>query len=299
MPFEDFLNAVLPLKNMYPPDSITVVITGGEPLLRKDLPDCGKQLRKNGFRWGIVTNGYLYDNQKHTELLSSGMGAITVSLDGLEMHHNWLRCNPKSFQNAVDAIEIIATSQRLNYDIVTCVNKLNINELEEIKQLLLSKKVKNWRLFTIAPIGRAAHNPDLHLSPKELHFLLAFIAKTRNEHKINTYFSCESYLGKYERKVRDTFFFCRAGVNIASVLIDGSISACPNIDRTFSQGNIYKDNIAEIWENKFQIMRHRQWAKKGICTTCKAFQHCKGGAMHLWDKQLTSNQACIFHRMNH
>src|SRR5665647_1252552 len=97
MPFEDFLHAILPLKERYKPNSITVVITGGEPLLRKDLPQCGRALRENGFRWGIVTNGFAYDSDMHAKLLSAGMGAITLSLDGFEETHNWLRVNKKSY----------------------------------------------------------------------------------------------------------------------------------------------------------------------------------------------------------
>ena len=298
MPFEDFLTAILPLQTAYPKNSITIAITGGEPLLRADLADCGLQLRQHNFRWGIVTNGYLYDNQKHAELLAAGMGAITVSLDGVTESHNWLRGSPHSFEKALRAIELIVSSSRLNYDIVTCVNKRNIKELEELKELLIAKKVKKWRLFTIAPIGRAIETPDTQLSPEELRYLMDFIEKTRKEKRINTYFSCESYVGKYERKVRDSFFFCRAGVNIASVLIDGSIAACPNINRAFIQGNIYQDKLLEVWENRFQIMHNRQWARKGICADCSAFRHCQGGAMHLWNAELTSNQACVFHRLN-
>jgi len=40
--------------------------------------------------------------------------------------------------------------------------------------------------------------------------------------------------------------FKPAGINIGSILIDGSISACPNIDKTFSQGNSYKDDFYNI-----------------------------------------------------
>ena len=68
LPFEDFLKAILPLKEKYKSDSITIAITGGEPLLRKDLPECGLELRKNGFRWVIVTNGYDYTPEIHSKL---------------------------------------------------------------------------------------------------------------------------------------------------------------------------------------------------------------------------------------
>lgn len=294
MPFEDFLEAILPLKERFKRDSITVVITGGEPLLRSDLPECGRTLRQNGFRWGIVTNGYAYNYETHAKLLSAGMGAITLSLDGFEDTHNWLRRNNKSYSNALRALDLISSSKRLNYDVVTCVNSRNITELTSFRDFLISKNVKAWRLFTIAPIGRAANNEDLQLSGQQLVQLMEFISQSRQDKKIDIKLSCEAYVGKYERKVRDSYFFCRAGINIASVLIDGSISACPNIDRHFVQGNIYKDNFLDVWENRFDIMRNRSWTKTGICLNCKDFINCNGGAMHLWNE----NQDCIMSCLN-
>jgi len=298
IPFEDFLNAIYPLKMKYPKDSILVAIMGGEPLLRKDLAECGKQLRENGFRWGIVTNGFAYDETMHSTLISAGMGSITISLDGLEENHNRLRNHPKSFERAVKALELVASYPRLNYDVVTCVHQKNRAELPLLKEFLISKNIKNWRIFTIAPIGRAAENPEMQLSNEETRQLMNFIAENRQkDRRINLYFSCESYVGEYEKKVRDSYFFCRAGINIGSVLIDGSISACPNIDRHFVQGNIYKDNLLDVWENRFELMRNRDWCKTGICKQCKAFKQCHGGAMHLWDGKQDNIKTCIAHKV--
>jgi radical SAM enzyme (rSAM/lipoprotein system) len=290
MPFEDFLHAIRPLKKQYPRDSITIAIMGGEPLVRKDLAECGKKLREEGFRWGIVTNGYAYDDAMHAKLISAGMGSITVSLDGLEQNHNWLRNNHNSFERAVKALELIISYPRLNYDVVTCVHQKNLAELPALKEFLISRKIKKWRIFTIAPIGRAAENPELLLTNEQTRQLMNFITESRqNDKRIDVYFSCESYVGHYERKVRNNYFFCHAGINIGSVLIDGSISACPNINRSFVQGNIYNDNLLEVWENHYNVMRNRNWCKTGICKTCKSFKHCNGGAMHLWNE----NQDCI------
>ena len=87
MPLQDFLQALDTIKN--PGKHFTVVLTGGEPLLRNDLPECGREIRKRGMRWGLVTNGYLYDEKRQNELLNAGMGALTISIDGLEGSHNW------------------------------------------------------------------------------------------------------------------------------------------------------------------------------------------------------------------
>jgi radical SAM enzyme (rSAM/lipoprotein system) len=280
MPAEDFLKAIDTIKHARQP--VTVVLTGGEPLLRQDIESCGKALRKKGFRWSIVSNGYLYDESRHISLLNSGMGALTFSLDGLEENHNWLRNSKVIFKKVDKAIDLAASSPRLNFDIVTCVNQRNIRELQAIYEYLVRKGVKAWRLFTIAPIGRAAANKELMLEPGQLKFLMDFITEKRSAKGMDVKFSCEGYVGDYENLVRDGFFFCRAGINIASVLIDGSISACPNIDRSFSQGNIYHDNFFQVWQTGFRDFRNRKWTKKGQCANCKDYKYCQGNGLHYW-----------------
>jgi radical SAM enzyme (rSAM/lipoprotein system) len=297
MPFDDFLQAILPLKNVYSPNSVQVVITGGEPLLRDDLPACGMALRKHGFRWGIVTNGWAYTAEKHTALLSAGMGSLTLSLDGFEESHNWLRSNNKSFERAVQALDLIVSSKKLNYDIVTCVHSKNFGELARFRDFLISKKVRAWRIFTIAPIGRARGNGEFRLSGRQLQELMEFIALSRKDKRMDVKFSCEAYAGRYEREVRDDYFFCRAGIHIASVLIDGSVSACPNINRHFVQGNIYRDSFQEIWNNRFELMRNRSWTKTGICLGCRDYKHCEGGAMHMWNEEKKCITECIYKKM--
>ena len=280
MPVNDFLQAIDTIKSI--PQNFTVIFTGGEPLLRNDLEFCGKELRKRGFKWSIVSNGHLYNKERHISLLNAGIGALTFSLDGLEESHNWLRNNRHSFEKVINAIELVSASNRINFDIVTCVNQRNINELEQIRELLISKNVKAWRLFTIIPIGRATHNSNLSLTDKQFVELMEFITKNRKSKEIDLKFSCEGYVGQYEPYVRNSFFFCRAGINIGSILIDGSISACPNIDRTFFQGNIYKDNFYDVWENKFQPFRNREWNRVGQCESCSDYKDCNGNGFHNW-----------------
>ena len=173
-----------------------------------------------------------------------------------------------------------------------------LNLLLFLKDLFISKNVKAWRLFTIAPIGRAINNNDLQLDSFQLRQLMDFIYHARTDKRIDTKFSCESYVGDYEKKVRDSFFFCRAGINIASILIDGSISACPNINRHFVQGNIYNDRFLDIWDNKFDLMRNRTWTRTGVCLNCNDYKNCNGGAMHLWDEKQNYIIDCINKKLN-
>lgn len=291
MPKEDFMK-VLDNINQYEHEPTTVIITGGEPLLRKDLEECGFEIRKRGFRWGIVTNGYAYTKERHISLLNAGMGSITLSLDGLNDTHNWLRNNPRSFSKAVDALQLMASSGRLYSDVVTCVNKQNIHQLEDIYQLISANGGKAWRLFTITPIGRAKDNKNMLLDTDEFTQLMEFIKNKRKAGSIDIKFSCEGYVGHYEGNVREDYFFCRAGINVASVLIDGSIGACPNINRSFVQGNIYKDNFMDVWNNRYLLYRNREWTKTGQCAGCKEYKHCKGNGLHYWPEDKSNVLTC-------
>jgi radical SAM enzyme (rSAM/lipoprotein system) len=295
MPLTDFLYA---LDTINPKsEDFTVVLTGGEPLLRNDIELCGREIRKHGARWGLVTNGYLFDRQKFISLLNAGLGALTVSLDGLEKTHNWLRNNKYSFLKVDTAISLASSSSRLNFDVVTCVNGRNIHELSSIYDYLAGKGIKAWRLFTIVPIGRAKNNPELLLTDFQFRELLGFISLKRKLKSIDIKFGCEGYVGPYELKVRDSFFFCRAGINIGSILIDGSISACPNIDRTFSQGNIYKDNFYELWKSRFQLFRDRSWTKTGKCESCSDYSFCQGNGLHNWNNNEENVLVCHYEKI--
>jgi len=290
MPLGDFLKAIdtIPI----PTGNFTVVLTGGEPLLRNDLEQCGREIRKRGMRWSMVTNGYLYTAEKQNTLLNAGLGALTISLDGMEESHNWLRNAKQSFTKVDKAIDLAASTPRLNFDVVTCVNQHNFTELDAIYNYLTDKKVKAWRLFTIVPIGRAKNNPELFLSACQFKELMEFIADKRNEKEMDVKFSCEGYVGNYETKVREGAFFCRAGINIGSVFIDGSISACPNIDRSFAQGNIYTDNFNEVWQTRFQPFRNRNWTRTGKCEKCTEYKNCGGSGMHLWHGEKKNVLVC-------
>ncbi len=292
MPPEDFLKVLDNITPHVNPHKTMVVITGGEPLMRKDLEKCGEEIYKRGFPWGMVTNGFGLTQNRFNALLESGLRSITISLDGLNPEtHDWFRGKNGSWEKAVDAISRVAATPGLMYDVVTCINKKNITDLNAIKELLISRNVKRWRLFTVFPKGRAKENQLLQLSNTEFVVLMEFIKNTRNEGKIDVSYGCEGFLGNYELEVRSTPFFCQAGIHIGSVLADGSISACPSLRADYIQGNIYKDDFWTVWNEKYEIMRDRSWTKTGKCATCKFYKYCEGNGLHLRD-EVTGELLC-------
>jgi radical SAM enzyme (rSAM/lipoprotein system) len=284
MPLADFLLVLDDVRSVMDARKILVVTTGGEPLVRKDICVCGREIRERGFHWGMVSNGMLLDDKMCYQLIYAGLETIAISLDGFEDDHNWLRGNNKSFACAERAIKTLV-DKNITWDVITCINQKNYDNLDSFKQYLIDLGVRDWRIFTIVPMGRATTNEELLLSKGQFQSLMDFIVKVRKEGKIRLSYGCEGFLGDYEWKVRDYPYFCQAGINVASVLADGSISGCLSIRSQYHQGNIYKDKFTDVWNKKFTLYRNREWMRTGQCVACDMWIYCQGNGMHLRDNE--------------
>lgn len=288
MPLADFLPVLDEIKLRQPDERLYVHTVGGEPLVRRDIVEAGRAITERGFRWGMVSNGYLLDRPMLKDLLDAGLFTIAIDLDGTRDDHNWLRNSNKSFDRAMTAVDALVAANRdgrdVLWDVITCVNARNIHHLEEIKRMLIDAGVKMWRCFTIVPMGRAKEQPEMLLTDEQLKYLFDFIMATRREGKIALSYACEGYLGTYEGLVRGYMFSCRSGLTVASVRSDGNISGCLSVRSDFSQGNIYRDSFWDVWQNKFQIYRDREWMRTGVCADCEAFKYCEGNGFHLRDE---------------
>ncbi|MBQ6691079.1 MAG: TIGR04133 family radical SAM/SPASM protein [Rikenellaceae bacterium] len=286
MPLEDFLRVVdEQITPHVDPHKVMVVISGGEVLVRKDLERAGLELYRRGYPWGIVTNALVLTPERFESLLRAGLHSISVSFDGFEEQHNYIRRNPHSYERALAALRMIATDGTVAYDAVTCVTGSLVPRLEEMKELLIANGIKHWRIFTIFPVGRAADDPTLRLSDEQFREVMEFIRRTRREGRIELTYACEGFLGGYETEVRDTFYYCSAGVTTASIRVDGALSGCTSIRSNFDQGNIYHDNFWEVWSKRYEPFRNREWARRDECGDCKMFRYCLGGGMHLRDDE--------------
>jgi radical SAM enzyme (rSAM/lipoprotein system) len=283
MPLEDFIRVLDSIAAKTDSRQVFIIITGGEPLVREDIVECCRAIRDHGFPWGMVTNGLYLTPELLHQLVDAGMHAMTISLDGLEGNHNWMRGNKDSFRAVSDAIDLLREEPNIVWDIVTCATEHNFSELPALRDFLIDKGVPSWRLLDVFPVGRAATTPEVLLSDKHYRQLLEFIRETRRKGSIRTAYGCEGFVGEFELDVRDYGFFCKAGITVGSVLIDGSISACSSIRSDYHQGNIYEDDFMDVWENRFLLYRDRKWMHKEDCGECNMFRYCKGSGMHLRD----------------
>jgi radical SAM enzyme (rSAM/lipoprotein system) len=286
------------LKNHFDHRKLILVITGGEPFCHPDLGRLLDGLTQNDLPFGMVTNGFALSQANLDRISAAGIRGITVSLDGMEDSHDWLRGVNGSFRHAIEGIQRVVKLRLPLFDVVTCVNPRNLSELPQMLALLRDLGVPAWRLFSIFPRGRAKKNPELLLDKEKFLRMLDFIGETREKlhaGALSVQFSCEGFLpAAIDRHVRDEPYFCRAGISIGGVLCDGSITACPNLSRSLIQGNIRNEDFTTIWEKRFAPFRERSWMRQGPCLRCHEWKRCLGNSMHLWDEASGQTARCTW-----
>ena len=271
-------------------------ITGGEPLLRRDFFDIMSYANSLGFRWGMTSNATLINDDIAHRLHECGMKTISVSIDGLESTHDSLRGMNGAFSGAMRGIDaLIRHGGFQSIQVTTVVNHRNFSELDELFDMLCKIDIDSWRVINIEPIGRALDSPDLMLTKDEYRQMFDFIREKRLQGYPLTY-GCSHYLGtEYERQVRQWYFLCNAGIYTASIASNGAILACLDIERRpeLVQGNILRDSLKEIWQNKFKIFRGDLSDLNEKCRACDSCEFCHGGAHHSWDYDLNEQRVCF------
>jgi MoaA/NifB/PqqE/SkfB family radical SAM enzyme len=108
-----------------------VQVSGGEPLLRNDLPEIVRNIkRRDGLPYIILVSTWsLMTEQKYLELRDAGVDQFSVSLDFPDKRHDDFRCYPGLFQHLDDIIPRMA---KLGYDDIvlnTCITSANVGEI--------------------------------------------------------------------------------------------------------------------------------------------------------------------------
>ena len=166
---EEIKNAFKQISQDMDATKIWIDVTGGEPLMRKDLCEVMEYATNElGFRWGMTSNGILLNDENIEKLRKANMESISISIDGLEETHNKFRGVPNSYNIIIDNIKKLKKANFLKIIQVTTVfHKENINQIKQLYNIMLSLGIDSWRLVSMDPIGRANENQDLLLNGED------------------------------------------------------------------------------------------------------------------------------------
>ncbi|MBQ3283805.1 MAG: radical SAM protein [Atopobiaceae bacterium] len=283
---EEWMGIIDQVKADFDTSRMQLCITGGEPLLNRDFFDIMGYAHEQGFKWGMTSNATLITPAVARRLAEVGMGTISVSIDGLRETHDELRGLRGGYDRAMAGIQnLIDVGTFKNVQVTTVINHGNIGQLDELFDIMDGLDIDSWRVINLEPIGRALLRPDLMLTKDDYVRLFEFIREKRRAGYPLEY-GCSHYLGlEYEAEVREWYWLCNAGVYTASIMSNGDIGACLDIERRPEtiQGNIRRERLRDVWEGRFELFRRDLSDLNPECQACEHARFCRGDAHHSWD----------------
>ncbi len=284
-------------------DKVIIILTGGEPLLNKDIYKMIEYSSSLGFITTLATNGTLIDLDTARKLKNSGLKRISISIDSLKKH-DWIRNMNGALNQILKGIENIK-NVGLEFQINTTVSKLNYKELDDIYDFSIKIGAKELHLFFLVPTGRGKEIYYESLDAKEYEEVInwiyeklktgnLFIKPTCVPHFYRVLYSREPIKAK-SRFVRFTRG-CLAGLSYCLVTVNLDVQPCGYFP--ISAGNLKRNSFKEIWFNSevFRTLRdfNNLKGKCGICEFKMVCGGCRARALALRNDYLEEEPFCIY-----
>jgi radical SAM protein with 4Fe4S-binding SPASM domain len=248
-------------------------VTGGEPLVRRDLFEVLRHARERGITVAMITNSLLYADFK-SELREAGLSSIWTSVDGLEATHDKNRGVPGSFRTTLEAIRFYRDAGIPRRVVNSLVHPGNIDQLDELLSKLRTAGITRWRLALALPVGRAADD-SWALSSSQIASLLSYVEQIRREFDVELSEEL-GFLGCMDLSTRNTPFICPSGLDFCVIMPDGHVLPCQVVyDTSYAEGNVRHQPFREIWKEGFRHFRNPKL--DGICGSCVHSRACSGG----------------------
>jgi len=202
-------------------------ISGGEPLLRKDIADIVKAIKQAGVRYLVlVTNGALLNENNYLQLREAGVTQFSVSLDFPDERHDEFRQRPGLYKRLEQTLPRLAEFGFHNIILNTAITNANLREI-----LPLARRAAEWGVdisysaYTPLRTGNKGYCLD---NGEDLKFLRQAIVELIALRKH------DMHLTNPELTLRDTLRFfeqgympnCKAGIKFLVVMPDGSLVPC-------------------------------------------------------------------------
>jgi len=207
-------------------------ISGGEPLLRKDVAAIVKAIKQAGVKYAIlVTNGVLLNESNYLQLREAGVDQFSVSLDFPDERHDEFRQRPGLYKRLEQTLPRLAKLGFRDIILNTAITQVNVREI-----LPLAKKAAEWGvdMSYSAYTARRTGNKDYCLNNGEDLEILRhainelIILKKQGTHLVNPELTLRDTIKFFEQKYMPN---CKAGIRFLVVMPDGSLVPC-SLQRT-------------------------------------------------------------------
>jgi len=291
----------------FAPECLTI-LTGGEPLLRRDILEIVKRAAERDL-WVVVgTNGVRISENVASRLAEAGARGLSLSLDALDAErHDRFRGVRGAWKNTVEGAAILNRTG-LPFIVQTTAGSHNLRELEAIADFAYEHlAAKVWNLYFLVPTGRGQFVSDM--TPAQYDGVLASLFRIQTKYKgrmlvnakcaphyIKTVLEQVSSSGGASdsmtadaaagqgalgsglspiRTYSGGAGGCPAGTHYMGIRPNGDVTPCPYLP-VFA-GSLRRSSLADLWTSSelFTDVRHRS-SLGGRCGACEMNGHCGG-----------------------
>jgi 12,18-didecarboxysiroheme deacetylase len=275
-----------------------VLFSGGEPLVRKDLPELASYAVGKGMRAVISTNGTLITAPVARTLKEIGLSYVGISLDGMQEVNDRFRAVPGAFRSALDGIRNCQAAG-IKVGLRFTINRFNVQEIPSIFQLIEEMDIPRVCFYHLVYAGRGSELVEQDLSLEDSRKTLDLIIdNTRRLHEIGKpkeVLTVDNHadgpyiylrmLKENPDRAEEVMELLKwnegnnSGRGIGCVSWDGAVHA-DQFWRHYSFGNVKERPFSEIWMDTSNPLMGRLKEKKkhvtGRCADCRWLDICGG-----------------------
>ncbi len=301
--------------------SPVILFSGGEPTMRKDLPELAMHARDKGMRAVISTNGTLIDEKMAKVLKDIGLSYVGVSLDGMRETNDMFRGVPGAFDAALQGMRN-CKKEGIKVGLRFTINKKNAQDIPAIFDLLEEEGIPRVCFYHLVYAGRGSKLVEEDLSHEESRRVVDLIMdKTKEMHDKGfpmevltvdnhcdgpyVYFRLLEEDPERAAEVYELLMMNQGnstGIGIGCVSWDGSVHA-DQFWRHYSFGNVKERPFSEIWmDTSDELMAGLKDRKALIkananrCAKCKWLEICNANfrvrAEAIYDNVWADDPAC-------
>ncbi len=260
-----------------------LVLTGGEPLLRRDLPEIARYATQQGMMVVVGTNGTLLTDAKIRMLQEAGVMGVSISVDSLDAgRHDTFRLLPGALEGALNGIEA-CNRMGLQFQVHTTASRMNYEEIPAIMDFAYRKKARVFNLFFLVCTGRGEEMSDI--TPEQYEQLLGDLVDAQRKYpgmfvrsRCAPHFKRIAFEKNPDSPITKAQGYeaggCLAGTHYARITPEGDLTPCPFMP--ISVGNLRREGFEQLWNQSPVFDDLRRPALKGKCGDCEYAELCGG-----------------------
>ncbi|HEY5573098.1 MAG TPA: radical SAM protein, partial [Anaerolineales bacterium] len=254
-----------------------LILTGGEPLLRKDIYEIARYASDQRIWVVMGTNGVLITDRVAEKMVACGVKGVGISIDSLDpAKHNSFRGGPDAWEYSVKALDI-CRAHGLEVLVQTTIMDMNYAEVPRLIEFAREKGAWSFNLYFLVQTGRGQEMNDLSAEGTEE--MLSYLVDVQDQHKPMLVRSkCAPHFKRisYERGLGGLESGgCMAGSEYCRITPEGNVTPCPYM--TVVAGNVRETSFTEIWESSPVLLQLRDARNlKGRCGDCEFNELCGG-----------------------